>query len=504
MKRSFASILACIALVVVFMISGCVQNVYVPGSDSTDWSSQAVDGHVRAIIGFSGLPDKALVKAFGGEISAEFDFIKALSVRIPVEAIDGLLRNPHVVYIEPNIELHALEESSLWGMDRIFGAESFAFPTWNTSTGAGVKVAILDTGIDQSHSDLAGRVAGGKDFTGIGDYFDDNGHGTHVSGTVAAIYSNNAGVYGVAPSASLYAVKVLSSTGSGSLDWIIGGIDWAIANNMDIINMSLGTSSYSQSLEDACNKAYDAGIIIVAAAGNSGNRPGNRDTVEYPGGYASVIAVAASDSNDSRATFSSTGPAVELIAPGVGILSTTPGNNYSYYSGTSMAAPHVAGVAALVLAANSELSNIQVRSILQSTAEDLGMKPEHQGYGLVRADLAVQSAAGVTPPEPDPDPEPGNAVTVSSIDYSLSKNLRHMYISVQLSPVVASASVSIAVYLNGGTSPYFTGTITTDTAGAAKFTLTNAPSGTYSTAVTSVSAAGYDWDGKWPENTFAK
>ena len=193
-----------------------------------------------------------------------------------------------------------------------------------------------------------------------------------------------------------------------------------------------------------------------------------------------------------------TGPAVELIAPGAGILSTTPGNSYSSYSGTSMAAPHVAGVAALVLAANSELSNIQVRSILQQTAENLGMKSEHQGYGLVRADLAVQSATGVTPPEP------GNAVTVSSINYSLSKNLRHMYISVQLSPVVASASVSIAVYLNGGTSPYFTGAITTDTAGAAKFTLTNAPSGTYSTAVTSVSAAGYDWDGKWPDNTFKK
>lgn len=501
MKRKIALAISLIVLVMVLMVSGCVKNIDVPGSTPVDWSLQAVDGQARVIIGFSGLPDKALIKAFGGEIYAEFGFIKALSAKIPVEAIDGLLRNPHILYIEPNIELYALEEQYLWGMDRVFGDESFVFSTWDISTGEGVKVAILDTGIDESHPDLAGRVAGGEDFTGIGSYSDDNGHGTHVSGTVAAIYSNNIGAYGVAPSASLYAVKVLSSSGSGTLDWIIAGIQWAIDNDIDIINMSLGTSSNMQSLEDACNAAYEAGILIVAAAGNSGNKPGNRNTVEYPGGYASVIAVAASDSNDARATFSSTGPDVELIAPGVSILSTVPGGGYAYYSGTSMASPHVAGVAALVLSANSTLTNVQVRSILQGTAENLGLKMEHQGYGLVRADLAVQAASGSTPPDPDPDPEPGK-ITVSSISYSLSRNAKHIYISVQLEPVVASASVAIEVY--NGSSPYFTGTVTTDTIGVAKFTVVNAPSGTYSTVVTGVTASGYEWDGKYPENSFEK
>lgn len=503
MKRKITLAISLIVLVMVLMVSGCVKNIDVPGSTPVDWSLQAVDGQARVIIGFSGLPDKALIKAFGGEIYAEFGFIKALSAKIPVEAIDGLLRNPHILYIEPNIELYALEEQYLWGMDRVFGDESFVFSTWDISTGEGVKVAILDTGIDESHPDLAGRVAGGEDFTGIGPYSDDNGHGTHVSGTVAAIYSNNIGAYGVAPSASLYAVKVLSSSGSGTLDWIIAGIQWAIDNDIDIINMSLGTSSNMQSLEDACNAAYEAGILIVAAAGNSGNKPGNRNTVEYPGGYASVIAVAASDSNDARATFSSTGPDVELIAPGVSILSTVPGGGYAYYSGTSMASPHVAGVAALVLSANSTLTNVQVRSILQGTAENLGLKMEHQGYGLVRADLAVQAASGSTPPDPDPDPEPGK-ITVSSISYSLSRNAKHIYISVQLEPVVASASVAIAVYLNGGSSPYYTGTITSDTAGIAKFTVVNAPSGTYSTEITNITAAGYTWDGDFPENSFNK
>ena len=501
MKRKIALSIGLIVLVVAFMVSGCVRSIDIAGSTPTDWSLQAVDGQARVIIGFSGLPDKALVKAFGGEVYAEFGFIKSLSAKIPVEAIDGLLRNPHVVYIEPNIEVHALEEQYLWGMDRIFGDESFVFPTWGTSTGYGVKVAILDTGIDGTHSDLEGKVAGGHDFTGIGSYSDDNGHGTHVSGTVAAIYSNNIGVYGVAPSASLYAVKVLDSTGSGYLEWIIAGIEWAITNKIDVINMSLGTTSDMQSLEDACNAAYEEGILIVAAAGNSGNKPGNRDTVEYPGGYASVIAVAASDSSDARASFSSTGPDVELIAPGVSILSSIPGGSYAYYSGTSMASPHVAGVAALVLAANSSLTNGEVRSILQQTAENLGLKQEHQGYGLVRADLAVQAASGTTPP--DPDPEPGT-ITVSSISYSLSRNAKHMYVSVQLEPVVAGPSVSIEIYLNDGSSPYFAGTITTDTSGVAKFTVVNAPSGTYSTVVTDVTAAGYTWNGDFPENSFVK
>jgi len=267
--------------------------------------------------------------------------------------------------------------------------------------------------------------------------------------------------------------------------------------------MSLGTPSDVQPLEDACNAAYKADILIVAAAGNSGNKPGNRDTVEYPGGYDSVIAVAASDSNDLRASFSSTGPDVELIAPGVSILSSIPGGGYAYYSGTSMASPHVAGVAALVLAANSELTNVQVRSILQQTAENLGLKQEHQGYGLVRADLAVQAASVTTPPASDTDPEPGT-VTISSINYSLSRNAKHMYVSVQLDPVVVGAGVSIEVYLNNDSSPYFVGTITTDTSGVVKFTLVNAPSGTYSTVVTDVTASGYEWDGKYPENSFEK
>ncbi len=151
-------------------------------------------------------------------------------------------------------------------------------------------------------------------------------------------------------------------------------------------------------------------------------------------------------------------------------MRTIPGGGHAYYSGTYMASPHVAGAAALVLAANPTLTNVEIRSILQHTAENLGLKQKHEGYGLVRVDLAVQRASKVTrkpDPDPDPDQEPRTSFTVSSIDYSLSMNLKHMYVSVQLEPVVAGASVTIAIYLNGGSSPYYTGTITTDTTGAA-------------------------------------
>ena len=167
-----------------------------------------------------------------------------------------------------------------------------------------------------------------------------------------------------------------------------------------------------------------------------------------------------------------------------------------FFCPTKSASPHVAGVAALVLAAKPELSNAEVRSILQQTAENLGLKQEHQGYGLVMADLAVQAASGTTPQT--------GTVTVSNIGYSLSRNAKHMYVSVHLNPAVASASVSIEVYLNEGSSPYYSGTITTDTPGVAKFTLVNAPSGTYSTVVTDVTAVGYTLDGDFPEDICSK
>ncbi|PYZ96451.1 peptidase S8 [Alteribacter lacisalsi] len=338
------------------------------------------------LVQFNGPSAHGLMQAFGideAQVKTEFDHLPVVNVALSEAQARGLANHPHVEAVEENAEVHALGQTVPWGIPHVQGtaAQDAGF------TGAGLKVAILDTGIEASHEDLSANVKGGHsvftDSANIDPFYDPNGHGTHVAGTVAAV-DNDLGVIGVAPEADLYAVKVLSNAGSGSIAGIAEGIEWSIDNGMDIINMSLGASQGSSILEQFSNLAYDEGLLVVAAAGNSGNRGGNNNTVGYPAAYDSVIAVAAVDQNNNRATFSSTGPAVEISAPGVNVLSTTPGNNYASYNGTSMASPHVAGVAAQVWQANPGLSNTELRQLLNDTAVNLG--PAHQyGHGLVQS-----------------------------------------------------------------------------------------------------------------------
>ena len=220
--------------------------------------------------------------------------------------------------------------------------------------------------------------------TNPADWNDGHGHGTHVAGIVAA-RNNTIGVVGVAPEATLWAVKVLSDAGSGYTSDIIQGLDWCAAHGIKVASMSLGGGG-TASLQAACDRAFSQGVVLVAAAGNSAG------PVMYPAAYSSVIAVSASDSRDLRASFSNYGPQIALAAPGVSIYSTYKGGAYATMSGTSMACPHVAGAAALAWA--SGLTSAQaVRDRLTTTAEDLGPKgfDTSFGYGLVDA----QRAAGV-------------------------------------------------------------------------------------------------------------
>lgn len=352
---------------------------------------------VRVLIGFKGATDAELVKGHGGRIDYVFDFIPVISAEIPVTARDALAHNPNVAYVEDDGIAYALGEvvtvaaepaattqSVPWGITKI-GADQ----VWSTTTGAGVKVAILDTGIDLDHPDL--QVYGGTNFVTPGaSYDDDNGHGTHCAGIVAAL-NNTLGVVGVAPGANLYAVKVLDSGGSGSYTGIAQGIEWAVANGMKVISMSLGGSQTSDTLQLACDTAYANGVVVVAAAGNEGKKNTSRDNVSYPAKYESVIAVAATDIDDVRASFSSTGPAVEVAAPGVSIYSTYFDGSYTTMSGTSMACPHVAGLAALVIAAHPTWTNVEVREAIDMTCVDLGTVGRDwvYGYGRVWAPGAV-------------------------------------------------------------------------------------------------------------------
>jgi chitodextrinase len=401
---------------------------------------------VDVIIGFDRTPgpsEEGLVRGFGGEIKYTYNIVPAIAASIPETAIQGLLRSPRVTIIEPDVTIHATDDTVPWGIARI-GADIVHQSGVN---GSNVKVAVLDTGIDYNHPDLVSVYAGGYDFVnGDSDPMDDNGHGTHVAGTIAAAY-NGAGVVGVAPGIKLYALKVLDRRGIGSFSSVIAALQWAtggVAGGMlvNITNNSYGSSAEPSIFVEAAFLLayYSDGVLSVAAAGNSGTSDGVGDTVEYPAKYDTVIAVAATDQNDSRAYFSSTGPAVELAAPGVNILSTYPRNRYATGSGTSMACPHVVGTAALVMSTTETVArdanndgiyetngdgtwtNEEVRALLQATADDLGAtgKDNLYGYGLVDADeAALPSAVMNRPPVADAGgPYSGTANTAVAFDGS--------------------------------------------------------------------------------------
>ncbi len=275
-----------------------------------------------------------------------------------------------------------------WGIDRID-----ADLVWGATAGDPVKVAVIDTGIELSHPDLKNNIKGVYNaINPLKSANDDNGHGTHVAGIIAA-ENNSIGVIGAGPQIDLYAVKALDRRGSGYLSDIIEGIDWVIANGIQVINMSLGTTADIQSFHDAVARANAAGIIQVAAAGNDGL------AVNYPAAYTEVIAVSATDSTDAITSWSSRGVEVDLAAPGLSIYSTYKGQTYRTLSGTSMATPHVAGTAALILTqtvkcdmdSSGSCSPAEVQNRLQATASDLGISgPDGlYGYGLVDAYAAV-------------------------------------------------------------------------------------------------------------------
>ncbi len=256
---------------------------------------------------------------------------------------------------------------------------------WDCSRGKGIKVAVLDTGIDSMHPDLAINHKGGVSFVPGETPTDGNSHGTHCAGTIAGAM-NGIGVVGVAPAASLYAVKVLSNSGSGNWSWLIAGIDWCIKNQMRVLSMSLGGSGAPTALEAMCNAAWSKGLLLVAAAGNTGGAVGQ------PASYPSVIAVSAIDSGNTIAPFSSRGPAVELCAPGVNVLSTVPGGGYGAKSGTSMACPHVSGAAAIAWGAHRYAGNVTIRRLLAWTSDNLGTPGRDDLYGFGRVD--AEQAAG--------------------------------------------------------------------------------------------------------------
>ena len=375
----------------------------------------------RVLVVFEDEVDEKLVKDKGGKVLKRYLIMPAVVATMKADKAKDLAKSSKVksVSIDYKVSITKRPPSPpgldkdedpepvtelQWGVDRIDAEKA-----WSTSTGSGVKVAVLDTGIDTDHPEFTGIYKGGYDFVN-GDYSpeDDNGHGTHCAGIIAAYKDydldaeDQSGVVGVAYGVEIYAVKVLDYDGAGWYSDIIAGIRWAITNGMDIVSMSLSGSVGTADLKAACDDAETSGVLVVAAAGNSGKNRATFDNVQYPARYDSVVAVGATASNDQRARFSATGPAVEFVGPGVDIKSTWLSAGYDTKSGTSMACPHVAGTAALVMALGTVTSGYdddsdgewdpgEVRSLLADTAEDLGPsgRDNEYGFGIVDAEAAV-------------------------------------------------------------------------------------------------------------------
>ena len=334
------------------------------------------------------------------------------------QLIEALSRNPAVEYAEPDELVTAAtsdqyfpRQYALQNTGQSFtntastitvpagtaDADVDAVEAWNITIGSGIKVAVLDSGVASDNPDINPKVVLRANFSGAATNEDNYGHGTHVAGIVAATSNNTVGVAGVCPGCTILAGKVLNDSGAGSSSGLANGINWAVANGAKVINMSIGVRA-SRTLETAINNAWSKGVVLVAAAGNGGNQ-----TKIYPGAYPNVIAVAATDNKDAKASFSTYGASwVDVAAPGVNVYSTFPNhtfvigtqNNrsfgYDVGNGTSMSSPIVAATAALAWSSHPGATNTSVRAIVESTADKIPGSGTFWAYGRVNADKAVR------------------------------------------------------------------------------------------------------------------
>jgi len=451
------------------------------------------------IVRFKDKPGKAELHAFkglGGDVTNVFTIIPAISGKLPAKAIEALKNNPQVEVVESDYVMHALEYSpadelgNSWGVDHINADAALAAGY----AGEGVKVAVLDSGVNFNHFDLSDNFDFsanelGYDFV-MDDFFPEDvyGHGTHVAGTLAAA-SNGFGIVGVAPKAQIVALRVLDENGEGTASGIIEALQWIQNYNaahpdspIRITNNSYGTGSNSSQLEAAFDVLASSGVLHIGSAGNEGSAAGNGNNVGYPARYASVVAVAALDKNNQRASFSSTGSDVEIAAPGVAVLSTWKdginatgpqpfsfadyaGEYFIEASGTSMASPHVAGVAALLMAANPSYTAEAVRSKMNATALDLGDagRDKLYGYGLVDA----SSALGLMPATNNPPVAYDQAVETTQ---NTSVAITLVAADPDNDPLTYAIAMGPANGTISGTGPHFTYTPNADFTGADTFT----------------------------------
>jgi thermitase len=389
MKRILIGLLGLVGVLIGGAASG---QEYVPDEVLVKFTADA-SGHVKA----------ALHRQNKGVVRGKVRGLDVEVVKVSPGQVEKLVRSyladPHVEYAEPNYIATAVAAPSdpsfvsQWGLHNTgVDADIDFLEAWEYAQsighggGAGNIVAIVDTGIDATHPDLAGKVVAGWNFVaGSSNTTDDNGHGTHCAGIAGAVTNNGVGISGVGFNCALMPVKVLDRRGSGSYANIASGIAYAVDHGAKVISLSLGGSFNSYTLEAAVNDAWARGALVVAAAGNEG-----KSRKLYPAAYTNAIAVAATDKTDRKASFSNYGTWVDVAAPGVGILSTVPGGGYQSWNGTSMATPHVAGLAGLAWAD----SNSSTRALIESRADAIPGTGRYWVHGRINAhrvfNLALQ------------------------------------------------------------------------------------------------------------------
>jgi subtilisin family serine protease len=403
-----------------------------------------------------------LVSAHGGSIGHVYQHaIRGFSASLPAQAVEALSRNPSVAFIEPDqvFTTSATQSPATWGLDRI---DQRARPLDNSytynATGAGVHAYIIDTGILLGHTEFTGRIGNGFDaVTSGGNANDCNGHGTHVAGTVGGT------VYGVAKSATLHPVRVLSCSGSGSTSGVIAGVDWVTANHVKpaVANMSLGGGA-SSALDLAVSNSIAAGISYAVAAGN-GNFAGiAQDACNYsPARVGPAITVGSSTSSDAKSSWSNYGNCVDFFAPGSSITSAwhTSTTATNTISGTSMASPHVAGAAALYVQINPSATPAQVRDALyaMTTKGIVTSSKTANNHLLYTLDIAAgggnppgEDPPGEDPPGEDPPGEdpPGENPPTYPISLTGSSSKTKGVVSIHLSWSGATSG-SVDIFRNG-------------------------------------------------------